>query len=54
MKFQVHSAWAGYYDYNYWDENAIIGPHIHHANVHFITGFSGHGNYMDFILFRCT
>ena len=43
IKFQVHSAWAGYYDYNYWDENAIIGPHYHHANVHFITGFSGHG-----------
>jgi len=42
-ELKVHSAWAGYYDYNYWDENAIIGPHIHHANVHFITGFSGHG-----------
>ena len=41
--FQVHSAWAGYYDYNYWDENAIIGYHPFQQKVNFITGFSGHG-----------
>ncbi len=36
-------AWAGLYEYNTFDQNAILGPHPEVANFHFINGFSGHG-----------
>ncbi|GIY43781.1 FAD-dependent oxidoreductase domain-containing protein 1 [Caerostris extrusa] len=40
---KVSSAWAGYYDYNTFDQNVIFGPHPYYNNVFFATGFSGHG-----------
>lgn len=40
---KVKSGWAGYYDYNYFDENLIIGSHPFHKNMVFATGSSGHG-----------
>ena len=33
--------WAGYYEMNTFDQNAILGPHPEVANLHFANGFSG-------------
>jgi glycine/D-amino acid oxidase-like deaminating enzyme len=37
------NSWAGHYDYNTLDQNAIIGPHTTVTNFMFLNGFSGHG-----------
>ncbi|XP_078044332.1 FAD-dependent oxidoreductase domain-containing protein 1 [Augochlora pura] len=42
-KLKLKSCWAGYYEYNTFDQNGIIGLHPYHRNLIFATGFSGHG-----------
>lgn len=40
---RVASAWAGHYDVNVLDHNAILGPHPALPRLLFANGFSGHG-----------
>ncbi|CAL7950252.1 unnamed protein product [Xylocopa violacea] len=42
-KLKLKSSWAGFYEYNIFDQNGIIGPHPRYKNLMFATGFSGHG-----------
>ena len=40
---KLERAWAGYFEMNTFDHNAILGPHASLENLLFMNGFSGHG-----------
>ncbi len=40
---RLRSTWAGYYEMNAFDHNAILGLHPACDNLYFANGFSGHG-----------
>jgi glycine/D-amino acid oxidase-like deaminating enzyme len=40
---RLERAWAGYFEMNTYDHNAILGPHDSLDNFLFMNGFSGHG-----------
>jgi glycine/D-amino acid oxidase-like deaminating enzyme len=40
---RLERAWAGYYEMNLFDHNAILGRHPAVENLLFMNGFSGHG-----------
>ncbi|WP_409943490.1 NAD(P)/FAD-dependent oxidoreductase [Acidovorax sp.] len=40
---RVQGAWAGYYEMNTFDHNALVGLHAGCDNLVFANGFSGHG-----------
>ncbi len=42
-ELKVVGSWAGFYEFNYLDHNAIIGAHSDVDNLMLCTGFSGHG-----------
>jgi len=42
-RLRLLDTWAGHYEVNVLDANAIIGPHPEISNLLFANGFSGHG-----------
>ena len=46
---QVTNAWSGYYEYNTYDQNGIVGPHPYYMNMYIATGFSGHGKNVEIV-----
>eukprot|EP00794_Sanderia_malayensis_P016007 gene16007-17623_t len=42
-ELKIKHSWAGFYDYNIFDQNAILGSHPYIKNFYFANGFSGHG-----------
>ncbi len=43
QNIELVDAWAGHYEFNTFDQNAILGPHAELQNLMLLCGFSGHG-----------
>jgi glycine/D-amino acid oxidase-like deaminating enzyme len=41
---KIVDSWVGHYEFNTFDQNAIVGPHSQVKNFIFVNGFSGHGS----------
>lgn len=39
----MKSSWAGFQEYNTFDQNGVIGTHPYYDRILFATGFSSHG-----------
>ncbi len=42
-RLRITASWAGYYAWNRFDRNALVGPHPELENLLLVNGFSGHG-----------
>ncbi|TAM56603.1 FAD-binding oxidoreductase [bacterium] len=42
-RVKLRHSWAGYYEYNVFDHNGMVGRHPTLVNAYFANGFSGHG-----------
>ncbi|MEO1797021.1 MAG: FAD-binding oxidoreductase [Pseudomonadota bacterium] len=42
-RIKIVAEWAGHYEFNTFDQNAIMGSHPAAENMTFLNGFSGHG-----------
>ncbi|GAV06084.1 hypothetical protein RvY_16119 [Ramazzottius varieornatus] len=42
-KLKLRGSWHTFYDYNYFDQTGIVGPHPYYFNISFACGFSGYG-----------
>lgn len=42
-EIRVKQSWVGHYDFNTFDQNAIVGPHSDVPGFFSLNGFSGHG-----------
>ena len=42
-EIEILDAWVGHYEFNTYDQNAIVGAHSQLSNFIFVNGFSGHG-----------
>lgn len=50
---EITSGASGFYEYNTFDENGVIGMHPAYHTIFLATGFNGHGKYHNFKAVYC-